>query len=349
MPDRLSLRALAQKTGFSLTTVSLALRDLPKISAHTRTIIQNAAQAYGYHANSKVSETMRDIRRLSSLRSYEKLAWLFAPYSADYNPHHDYLRTLFESARARAHKLGWNIEAFSINDPKLPVSSIGRVLYHRGIHASVLAPFPKKVEKLDIDFSRLAAVALGHSVASPNLSRVGRASIESMEFAFRKLRECGYQRPAFIQFQEEHLKTHRLPWAGFLIAQQDLPSRDRLPVLTTKSLDVIAPWVLKQAPDVIIGDRIEVLSALKKAGFRIPEDLGFALQTRTPEDEKIAGLDPDYPMMAESAVDLAVQMAKHGQYGIPEVPRFFLVMAKWCDGPTLRGFNLRMKDRKVDR
>ncbi len=336
MPAPNSQRALAAQTGYSLATVSMALRDLPRVAAKTRRIIQEAARDTGYRANARVAGAMRQIRRPSSARSRDTAAWIFAPYAADQTPRHDYLRTMREAASLRAERLGWQIEAVNLRDPQWTAASLGRILFHRGIHSAVLPPFQAAVDNLGIDFSRMAAVAIGYSLPAPPLSRVARSSIDSMELLFQELLRRGYRRPAFIQLWGEHLKTHRLPWAGFHVAQQVLPPAHRLPVLTIRSPDAVAGWVRRHRPDVVIGDSVSILGAIRRAGIRVPRDLGFALNTRTREDRGIAGLDPNYALLAESATDLVIQMAQQHEFGIPRVPRVLLVGSTWRNGATLR-------------
>jgi LacI family transcriptional regulator len=87
---------------------------------------------------------------------------------------------------------------------------------------------------------------------------------------------------------------------------------------------------------VVIGDQVGILDVLRKEGLRIPEDVGFVLTTRTPSDEGVAGLDPNYVRLAESAVDLAIQKAQQEEYGCSAVPRVVLVGGTWFDGGTLR-------------
>lgn len=58
-----SLKTLAEAAGVSRTTVSLALRNHPRISESTRNRIQRIARQEGYHPNP-------DLRRLAADRGY---------------------------------------------------------------------------------------------------------------------------------------------------------------------------------------------------------------------------------------------------------------------------------------
>jgi LacI family transcriptional regulator len=150
-----SLRALALETGYALATVSRALRDDPAIREETRRRIQDAAAKAGYRPNARIATAMRQIRRPGAKRSFDALAWLEWPYPAGHHVREDYLRTMWTAAERRAAKLGWALERFSLSDPRMPRRSLGRILHSRGIHAAVLPPLHRKMESLDVDFSRL--------------------------------------------------------------------------------------------------------------------------------------------------------------------------------------------------
>ena len=53
--QRITLREVAQETGFSVNTISKALRDAPDLSAQTKRLIQDAAKRLGYVANNMAS------------------------------------------------------------------------------------------------------------------------------------------------------------------------------------------------------------------------------------------------------------------------------------------------------
>lgn len=336
MATEYSLRELARRTGYSLATVSMALRNMPKIPEETRRRIQEMAQETGYQANARISAAMRQIRKPARRRDFDTIAWLYQPYPEGRRPRHDHLRTMFEAANHRAQSVGWKIEKFDLYDAKVPQRALGRILYNRGIRAAVIPPFIASVDVLELDYSRLAVVAIGYSLVRPLLSRIGRASIDSMEVVFSELEKKGYRRPGFIQLKEEHFKEHRHPWTAFHYMQQSLPKRDRLPMLTFERMKEIVPWIRRHRPDVVIGDRMPELKEIRASGIRVPEDMGFVVMTKTPEDGDVAGLDPNYGLLAQGAVDQVIQMAQLAEYGVPAVPRFLLFEGTWRDGGTLR-------------
>jgi LacI family transcriptional regulator len=330
-----SLRSLAQATGFSLATVSRALRDDPEIQLATRLQIKEAAAKGGYVRNARVAEAMRQIRKPASKREYDALAcfsWSDVPHKINNTS----VALMQEAALASAKNLGWDVQCYNLNTPK--IRTMGRMLYNRGISAGVILPLGFSLPELLLDVSRLAAVAIGYSVGHPALSRVGRASLDSMDIIFNQLRIRGYRRPGFVIAKEEILRTHRHPWAGFVTSQQELPVEDRIPMLAWNEPDNDAfyRWMDRHRPDVIIGGSRFSLVALQNASIDIPGEIGFVLLTRLPSYDGICGINPNYETLADRAVQLAIQMARQSQFGVPSIPFSLLVSGSWCDGGTLR-------------
>jgi LacI family transcriptional regulator len=336
MPSRSSLRAVAEKSGFSLTTVSLALRDVPKIPAETRRIIQEAARELGYQPNQRIAAAMGQIRRPISQRSYDVVAWLYQDRGEESRSPGDHQGIMYEAARARAEKRGWKLEPFRLFDPRMPHRSLARILYNRGIRAAVLPPFNRAVEHLDLDFSRLAAVAIGYSLCDPHLTRVSQTAIDSMEVIFQELARRGYTRPGFAEHRADHLRTHRYPWAAFHFMQTQLPEGQQIPPLDYEDAAEVTEWVLRHRPDVVIAERQAAYGGVRRTGLRVPDEIGFLRTAWTTARPDFTGVDLNYGLMAERAVDLSMQLAQHEEYGIPAIPNVFLVGGTWREGRTLR-------------
>jgi len=79
---------------------------------------------------------------------------------------------------------------------------------------------------------------------------------------------------------------------------------------------------------------------LLDAGFRIPEQLGFASlhihHRREGPPTECAGLYQRVPEIAEQSLLLLDQLIRYNLRGFPEVPRHTLIPSVWQDGPTVR-------------
>lgn len=73
-----SYRDIAKVSGYSLTSVSFALRGDPRLPEATRAKIVAVAKSLGYRPNARVAELMESVRRqcpLGELRADLALCW----------------------------------------------------------------------------------------------------------------------------------------------------------------------------------------------------------------------------------------------------------------------------------
>jgi hypothetical protein len=102
MPAHATLQDVATRTGVHRTTVSLALRDHPRIPAETRARVRAAAEALGYRINPLVSALMQS-RRTGRAVKHVTLAYV-TNYPTRYGwrpPHHDRRISFRVQSRAR--------------------------------------------------------------------------------------------------------------------------------------------------------------------------------------------------------------------------------------------------------
>lgn len=110
-----SLRSLARQLGLSAATVSLALRDSPRVIPDTKRRVRQAARRAGYRANALVRSVMAAVRR-SAHDSFQG-ALVAVNYSdtdrADLSHYH---RALFAGAtRAKMSKVGTAAKPFALS------------------------------------------------------------------------------------------------------------------------------------------------------------------------------------------------------------------------------------------
>ncbi len=72
----------------------------------------------------------------------------------------------------------------------------------------------------------------------------------------------------------------RREWGAAHICQFRVPSRLRIPPLTASIQTVsivgkLGRWIRRYRPDAIIGFNAGILWQIQKAGYRVPEDIGF--------------------------------------------------------------------------
>ena len=73
--DPVTLQAIAARAGFSVSTVSLALRNDRRLRADTRATIQAVAKELGYRPNPLIAVLMADWLLLSAVAACAKPPW----------------------------------------------------------------------------------------------------------------------------------------------------------------------------------------------------------------------------------------------------------------------------------
>jgi LacI family transcriptional regulator len=79
-----------------------------------------------------------------------------------------------------------------------------------------------------------------------------------------------------------------------------------------------------------------VLSSLKRAGFRVPEEIGVAFHSLDEKSPDLSGMKKNSFQIGTMAVDLLVDMLHRGERGLPERPSLHMVEGSWSEGSTLR-------------
>lgn len=80
MASGITLRTIAKAAGVTPTTVSLALRHHPRISAPTGERIRSLARSLGYRPNAEISRIMSRIREgAAETDSRPRIAWICSP------------------------------------------------------------------------------------------------------------------------------------------------------------------------------------------------------------------------------------------------------------------------------
>jgi len=167
----MSVRALAVATGYSVATVSRALRDDPKVGAATRKSIAAAAEKMGYQSNPYVGQMMSSLRRRRGSTFHGNMAIVFRSGTSGMITDLRAQQCL-EGMRKRAGELGYILDEFDLTNfqPK----ALQRIISHRGIRG-ILAYTPSffgaKV-RFPLALDSFASVAYGWGLWYPQLDCV---------------------------------------------------------------------------------------------------------------------------------------------------------------------------------
>lgn len=345
------MQDIAERAGVSRMTVSRALRHDPKISVATRQRVHRIAREIGYRPNPLVSALMANLRQQSPVKDISTLAFLTAYPTRFGWKEAAAFRRYFTGAGERAEQLGYKLEHFWLRQEGCDEAAMARILRARGIAGLMIAPTPEAGMSIDLPWEDFAVVAFGYSMAIPPVHRVTNHLSHSLLLALQKLREMGYRRIGVCTPSDANERVDDAWLAGCLLFQHRLPAAERVHPLFAKKWDreVFLHWLRRARPDAVVtgsyrvGGKL-VSDWLTEAGFRVPEDIGFALLDWSPEVGPVAGIDQCFENVGSAAVDLLVAQLHRNERGIPDRQKVVMVEGSWRDGNTVR----RKSDRNSE-
>lgn len=338
-PRRLSLRDIAKHVGVSHATVSLALKNSSRISEKVRDHVRKVAEELGYRPDPMLSALSHYRRDKSAHPITASLAWINAWEDPARLRSYREFDLYWEGASQAARKYGYNLEEFRI-DANCGAKRLHQILAARGIQGIMLPPqFPRPDWK-DFPWEFYSVVRFGRSLKAPECHVVTADQAVNTMLAFEKMRERGYERIGFVDSRDTTVNRGHMFQAGFLLAQTEMDEAQRVPILDINTVPnsgrhkQVAQWVRKHRVDAILTGLAELPEILKKAGIRVPDDVGLA-GTSILDIPISAGIDQHSAEIGRVGLLMLNSLINDGAKGIPPIFRQILVEGSWVDGPSL--------------
>lgn len=336
---------VAKEAGVSKNTVSLALRDSPRIAEKTRIRIVETAESMGYQLNPTVSHLMAQLRQNRSPGYQATLAIINGNKERDAFTSHPTIPYYVQGCRQRARQLGYELDEFWMHEPDMPASrwlSIFRTRNIRGIVIVGLMQDNHLPEHLSELWDEFPAVVAGVRTRGPGLSFACTDHYALALEAFEKAVGMGYRRPALVLDRVIDELTEGRFTAGFLTGQSRLRDEGRrtqpfYPVAAARqNQSLFSDWLENNQPDVIFTLYHEVRRWIQDLGLRVPQDLGLIQYEWRADHDEWAGMDQRNDLVGEAAMDMIISMVQHNERGVPEQPRATMIGCRWVDGVTAR-------------
>lgn len=339
---RPTIRDLAKASGFSRSTISAALNNRANISEATREKIHQLAEEMGYRKDAKIDQLMGYLSLQKSSKDLLPMAWLYANDDEDEWTRHFWRSPLFDGAKAHAEKNGYRLEPFWLRSEGMTVSRMRTILRTRGIGGIILAPPFDCPEYSEFDFDGFACAELqndpqhlGFNVACPDFTY-------NFDLAWKKVSELGYRRPGFCSIETVSRYQNEIRESRYFWHQQKLAKKNRISVFSYDQnkawRDEFLKWIESECPDVLLINSGSIPSVLKRAGYRIPDDLGLISLNEHAEKSAFAcsGVDQNSLAQGAAAVDIVIGHLSRGEQGAPALPRSIQVKGSWVDKGTVR-------------
>ncbi|MBC2593024.1 LacI family DNA-binding transcriptional regulator [Ruficoccus amylovorans] len=349
MKKVITQKDLAEATGLNQSTVSLALRNDPRVKEATRRHVLETARRLGYRKDPMLSALASYRSRQRDSVFHGTLVWLWRPELLQYRQDQDSAWNRYlEGARRRCAALGYALETLEVPASPQEQRRLSDILYHRGIEGILVPPQQVSSEAPHFQWEQFAAVTFGWSVREPNFHAVSPNHYQNAITLVKNLHRLGYERVSGVVLTggnydraHFHLWTHGLQDAS----RQYASSGPGIPPLLLKKTggsirEVLLRWLDKYRPDAIGVSAehtdllVEELSAL---GLKVPNDIAVATLFRPASESRYAGIYENSTHIGEAAVDMLAGALRRREHGMPPVRRMMQIEGTWVDGPTAPG------------
>jgi DNA-binding LacI/PurR family transcriptional regulator len=337
---QVSMRDVARAVGVSVSAVSLALKNSPRVSEGTRRKIQEKIAEMGYQPDPMLAALCHYRRGRSSAPIGAELAWI------NCWPEPNKLRTYrefehcWQGAFEEARRNGFRLETITLKECGT-FERMESILRARNIRGLLLPPtwHGNDPEWGGFPWAKFCMVRLGHSIHNLRAHIVASDQLMDGMIAFENIWKQGYRRIAFVATLGSSIRSARFS-AGFLQGQLKVAAKLKLPPLMLDEINyqkdeaMFLAWLRKTRPDAIFTDLAYLPGMLAKAGYKVPRDIGLAA-TSVLDGNASAGIDQNSSEIGRAAVQMLISLINHNERGIPKICRELLVEGNWVNGDTL--------------
>jgi len=204
---RATLRVIAEQAGYHYSTVSLALREHPRIPATTRNRIRKIAEAMDYRPDAALSALCAYREQKLPAHRQSTIAWLTNHQTASQWQRSACNRDYFAGASMRAAERGYTIECLWLAEAGINGRRMSQILWARGIQGILLPP-QERICSIDLDWDKLSAVTFGYTLVQPRLNLVSNHDYRTMGMLFAELQRRRYRRVGLVNLRDHH-RSHR--------------------------------------------------------------------------------------------------------------------------------------------
>ncbi|MCD8483267.1 MAG: LacI family transcriptional regulator [Verrucomicrobia bacterium] len=332
---RITLAQIAEAVGMSPATVSLALRNDPRIAKDTVARVRTAADKLGYRPDPHLSHLMGYLRG-GTMQSAGSVLALLSDWPEKELREHTYMNGMVRGIMERGEQLGYRLELFQKSD-QLSYRRIQSILTARGIQGVIILPHKQASFTIDnFDFNKFSSVCIGYGMVSPELHRVASQQTRAAMEVTEKVVDNGYKRVGLVMERTNNVRTHHRYMSGVLgqlVAtghSLDVPPL----ILDNEDAESVQNWLLKYKPDAVIAASLPLDRMLRSIGLIAGKHIGLAMINYIGPEE-VARLETPYHALGQGSVNMVHSQLCFHELGVPEIPQVLSVPGKWIAGSTL--------------
>lgn len=330
------MQDVARAANVHRSTVSLALRNNPRIPLETRRRIQGIAERLGYRTNPMVAALMQLKKSSRPLGNPAGLAYLTShPGRYDWRDKRTDVPNFFPGAARQARELGYKLEDFWIAEPGMTGSRMSQILHARNILGVIVAPLPPDRHQIDLEWDEFCVVSIGVHLTQPRVHRVAHNHFHTMKIAVARCREAGFKRIGLYMPRTGYRAVWE-QWVGAFSTER-VGCREMVAPCTAAELtpETFYRWLAREQPDVIIFGGSDVQNWLAAKNLRVPQDVSLVNLHVPMGEEFLAGVHYDPVVTGAEAVNQVVALVNRHELGLPAQAHDFLIHGHWFEGQSL--------------
>ena len=338
MDSRPTLQDIATRAGVGKATVSLALRNNPKISAETRARVKAVAAELKYRPDPALARIAAHRWRTREHPSDVTVAFVTMDHPwTKIEP----LYPLRRGATEQGERLGYHVEHFRLDRFPGP-EQLARVLYHRGIRGVIVGPIFREEFNQRFPWKDFVAVGCQLGYYQPPVNSVVSDFHHAMVRAWREAVDAGYRRIGVALLRELDAVDLFDKVSAALFCQSRLfPALEAIPVqhFPLEDRAEFRTWLREHRPEVVLGFNDTVYWWMREVGYQVPEQMAFiSLDTELQRKEDgglFSGMHPDYGFIGRTSLGQLDILLRTNEQGIPDRPLLVHVPSVWIPGATL--------------
>jgi LacI family transcriptional regulator len=339
---RPTLVDVADRAQCSKSTVSLALRNDPRIPEATRLRIQTCARELNYRPDPALACIAAHRWRSRTTPSGSVVAFITTNHPRGIFLDDGALR----GARCQAEQFGYRLEHFRAEDYPDP-TALARVIQHRGIRGVIVGQIMREDYVHKFPWADFCGVACNTGFYKAPLHLVMPDHSHAVKRAFHEAYRRGYRRIGLALFDEPNAIDDFDKVSAYLYCLSLFsPHAARIPVGHFDPTDLTAmnPWLKEHGPDCVLGLNPFVAHWLANSDLQIPEQVAFAAlmgnvngahEAADGVGSALTLLDHCPELLGRTALEQLDILLRTNQQGIPLQPITMMVEACWIEGETL--------------
>ncbi len=315
------------------STVSLALRNQPKLSASTRARIRRIAEALGYRPDPMLGLFNLHRRTLVPPRSLGTIAFVSdLPNLAAFTRSERH-EAIFSAAREEAKRLNYALELFLVGPAQLSPARLSQVLQARGITGILLGALSPGTRSLNIEWKEFCVVGIESMQVEPQVDNISTDYYQAARLSIRQLRESGGRNVGFVIAEDLGSEIEGLLRAGYLVESRAKNSARIAPFCRTGEgegkIGHLTQWIRTERLDALVGCGVNISSLVESIDPAVAQRVAWVSIDICSAQSGCRSVPALHRDLGRRAIELLIMRLQINLRGLPANPATTLLPVYW--------------------